>query len=123
MADTLSHATVTFDIPEAAVNTTRPPASPDGQPAVPGEGSLRGLAVTVLTPFASVFAGWLSGVVANNVPGVTLDKTQVTTFMITVATTVLGMALKWLHGWQAHEKLVAAGKATAVKTPNRKSGA
>ena len=39
--------------------------------------------------------------------------------MIAVVTAVLTMALKWLHGWQQRERLVAEGTARPLKKLDR----
>lgn len=82
---------------------------------MPSEGSLRGSFVALLTPFFALFAGWLSGVIANSVPGVTLDKNQIIAFMVAVTTATLGSAVKWLQGWQQHEQRVSDKKAVPLK--------
>jgi hypothetical protein len=69
----------------------------------------------MITPFFALFAGWLAGVVANSVPGVTLDKNQIVAFMVAVTTSVLGAAWKWLQGWQGHEQRVSDGTAVPIK--------
>jgi hypothetical protein len=100
------------------------PQSPDGAggaEATPpvdqriSEGSLLGQFVAILTPFFALLAGWLAGIVAKAVPGVTLDKNQIIAFMVAVTTTALGAGYKWLTGWQEHERRVAAGQAIPVK--------
>lgn len=83
----------------------------------PGEGSMIGRFVAIITPFFAVAAGWLSGVVANNVPGVNLDKGEIVAFMVAVATAALTSGWKWLEGLHKHEQRVAEQKATAIKTP------
>jgi hypothetical protein len=87
----------------------------DSAPAKQSEGSLRGSFIALITPFFTVFAGWLSGLVANNIPGVTLDQNQIVAFMVAVATVILGAAYKWLDGWQKHEARVSQGDAVPVK--------
>lgn len=93
--------------------------SPNGGAEAPktvtSEGSLRGLFVSVITPFFALFAGWIAGVVANAVPGVTLDPNQIIALMVAVTTAGLGAGVKWLQGWQQHEKLVAEDRAVPVK--------
>lgn len=84
-------------------------------PAATTEGSLIGRFVAIITPFFALAAGWLAGVVAKAVPGVTLDKGQIVAFMVAVVTAVLTSGWKWLQGWQQHEKNVADGKSAAVK--------
>jgi hypothetical protein len=91
------------------------PAVAAASPAPVSEGAALGRFVALLTPFFTVAASWLAGIVARNVPGVTLDKTQVVAFMIAVATVCLGSAWKWLQGWQQHELLVAQKLAAALK--------
>lgn len=79
------------------------------------EGSLLGRFVAIITPFFALFAGWLAGVVAKAVPGVTLDRGQIVAFMVAIATTVLTAGWKWLQGWQQHEQNVADGKSPPIK--------
>ncbi len=81
-----------------------------GAPNRETEGSLIGRLVAVLTPLLAVAAGWLAGVVGNAIPGVTLDKNQITAFMVAAVTAVLAAGWKWLAGWQAHEQRVASSK-------------
>jgi hypothetical protein len=91
--------------------TTQDPSNltqPSPTPAA--EGSFLGRFVAIITPFFALFAGWLAGVVAKAVPGVTLDKGQIVAFMIAVTTTALTAGWKWLQGWQQHEQNVADGK-------------
>lgn len=94
--------------PEASPNTARKTAA---------EGSLIGRFVAIITPFFTLFAGWLAGVVAKAVPGVKLDKGQIVVFMVAVATAALTAAWKWLQGWQQHEQNVADLKSPARKAP------
>jgi hypothetical protein len=82
-----------------------------------GEGSLTGRFVAILTPFFAVAAGWLSGVVADNVPGVKLDKGEIVAFMVAVATSVITAAWKWLEGLHKHEQYVANDLATPIREP------
>jgi hypothetical protein len=95
------------------------PTVPDSSaPQTPAaEGSLLGRFVAIITPFFALFAGWLAGVVAHAVPGVTLDPGQIVAFMVAVATTVLTTGWKWLQGWQQHEQNVADGKSPPVRNP------
>jgi hypothetical protein len=81
-----------------------------------GEQSLRGSFVAILTPLFAVFAGWLAGVVANVVPGVTLDQNQVIAFMAAASTSAIAAGYKWLQGWQQHEQRVSDGTAAPVKS-------
>jgi hypothetical protein len=74
-----------------------------------GETSWAGRIVALATPVLAVFAGWVAGWVAQEVPGAHLDQGQVTAFMVAATTTVLGAAWKWLQGWQQHERAVAHG--------------
>ena len=60
-------------------------------------------------------AAWVAAVIARNVPGVTLDQTQVVSFMIAIVAVCLAAAWKWLSGWQQHELLVAQKLAAPVK--------
>lgn len=89
--------------------------TPSPPSATQAEGSLIGRFVAIITPFFALFSGWLAGVVAKAVPGVSLDKGQIVAFMVTVATATLTAAWKWLQGWQQHEQNVADGKSPPVK--------
>jgi len=93
------------------------PGAGGGAPPATTEGSLIGRFVAIITPFFALAAGWLGGVVAKAVPGVTLDKGQIVAFMVAVATSVLTSAWKWLQGWQQHEQNVADGKSAPRKNP------
>lgn len=74
-----------------------------------GETSMLGRFVALLTPVFVVAAGWVAGAVAKAVPGAHLDQNQLVAFMVISATAALTSGLKWLHGWQQHERLVAEG--------------
>lgn len=89
-----------------------------GATEAPSEGSLTGSFVAILTPFFAIAAGWLAGVVAKAVPGVNLDKGQITAFMVAATAAAIAAGYKWLHGWQQHEQRVNSGHETAVKLPN-----
>lgn len=91
------------------------PDDAGADPQATTEGSLIGRFVALVTPFFALGAGWLAGVVAKAVPGVTLDKGQIVAFMVAVATSVLTSAWKWLQGWQQHEQNVADGKSAPRK--------
>lgn len=56
--------------------------------------------VALLTPVFSAAAGWLSTIVAHNVPGLTIPRDQLVAVFIGGATIAGGAALKWLHGRQ-----------------------
>ena len=79
------------------------------------EGSSKGTLVAALTPVIAMVASWITGVAAKNIPGLALDPAQVTAVMIATITAVIGVALKWLQGWQRHEARVAEGTAAPVK--------
>ena len=93
------------------MTTQDPPVPAPAASAPAAEGSLLGRFV------ATLFAGWLAGVVAKAVPGVTLDKGQIVAFMVTVATAALTAGWKWLQGWQQHEQNVAAGSSPPLRNP------
>jgi hypothetical protein len=57
----------------------------------------------------NVYARFIAGRVASKVPGVKLDLTQVTSFMVVASTSALTATWKWLQGWHAHDQLVAQG--------------
>jgi hypothetical protein len=82
------------------------------------EAALIGRFVTIITPFFTLFAGWLAGVVAHAIPGLNLDRGQVVAFMVTASTATLTAAWKWLQGWQQHEQNVADGKVKPLATPS-----
>jgi hypothetical protein len=93
--------------------TDTPAPAPNPQSTT--EGSLIGRFVALLAPVFAIIAGWSAGVVAVHVPGVHLDQTQITAFMVAATTSALTAAWKWLQGWQQHERLVAQGMAAARK--------
>jgi hypothetical protein len=60
--------------------------------------------VALLTPFAA--AGIAAGTawVAQHFPGLpAFNATELTAFALAGVATVIGLAYKWLDGWQAHE--------------------
>ena len=74
-----------------------------------------GRVVLIATPLLTAGAAWVAGLVARHVPGVTLDQTQIVSFMIAIVAVCAGLAWKWLQGWQQHELLVAHGLAAPIK--------
>jgi hypothetical protein len=110
--------TTTATPPTGPAQPPLPQPSPAAQlpsdpgPGTGGETSFLGRYVALLTPFFAIAAGWVAAWVAQHIPGTALDQTQLISFMIAATTAALGAALKWLHGWQQHERLVAAGSAT-----------
>ena len=82
------------------------------------ENSMIGRFVALLTPIFAVLAGAVAAWVAEKIPGVALDQTQIAAFMVVASTSALTAAWKWLHGLQQHERLVAEGKAKAIKPGN-----
>lgn len=84
------------------------------------EASWLGRGVALFTPVFAIAAGWLAGAVAQLVPGAELDENQVTTFMVAATTATLGAGWKWLQGWQQHEREVADGKASPVRSNRQK---
>lgn len=114
---TFDEKTVSFEM-----STTHPAAPPPALPApVPmplpsiSEGAVTNRVVLLATPFVALAAAWVAGVVARHVPGVTLDQTQVVSFMIAIVGVCVAAAWKWLHGWQQHELLVAQRLAAPIK--------
>jgi hypothetical protein len=91
-----------------------------GAPRV--EAALIGRFVTIITPFFTLFSGWLAGLVAHAIPGLNLDRGQVVAFMVTASTATLTAAWKWLEGWQQHEQNVAEGKVLPLATPGDSLG-
>jgi hypothetical protein len=85
------------------------------------EDSKIGQFVAILTPIFAAGAGLIVGWVAKQLPGVQLDQTQITAFMVTIATSALASGWKWLTGWQQHERLVAQGLAVPRKAGRRKA--
>ena len=86
------------------------------------EAALIGRFVTIITPFFTLFSGWLAGLVAHAMPGLKLDRGQVVAFMVTASTATLTAAWKWLEGWQQHEQNVAEGKVVPLATPGDSLG-
>ena len=79
------------------------------------EASMLGRFVTLLTPLFAMLSGAIAAWVAERIPGVELDQAQVAAFMVVAATSALATAWKWLQGLQQHERLVAEGRARALK--------
>jgi hypothetical protein len=59
--------------------------------------------VALLTPFFAAAAGWVATVIADNVPGVTIDRGALEEIFIAGALVALAPAAQWLHGWQKYE--------------------
>lgn len=101
--------TITARTSHAAPTKPRVDASSAELPAGgASEASLLPRFVTLLTPLFAVAAGWIGSWVAQHT-GAQMDQTQVLAFMVVAASSAIGAALKWLHGWQQHEVLVAQG--------------
>jgi hypothetical protein len=106
----------------AATNVVSAPSTAPIQPVAAAavlptisEGAVINRVVLLLTPFVTAAAAWVAGVIARHVPGVTLDQTQVVSFMIAIVVVCLASAWKWLQGWQQHELLVAQRLAAPLK--------
>jgi hypothetical protein len=103
-----------------------PDAMTSSEQVTPGapraEAALIGRFVTIITPFFTLFSGWLAGLVAHAIPGLNLDRGQVVAFMVTASTATLTAAWKWLEGWQQHEQNVAEGKVLPLATPGDSLG-
>ena len=101
----------------AALPTPRAVTSTPLTLAIPtiSEGAVINRVVLILAPFLTVAAAWIAAVVADNIPGLQLDQTQVVSFMIAIVAVCLAAAWKWLQGWQQHELLVAQKLAAPVK--------
>lgn len=61
--------------------------------------------VALLTPLVFVpIAAWVAGLVADHFPGLPpLTSAQVLAVMVSAAVSAIGLAYKWLDGWQKHE--------------------
>jgi hypothetical protein len=79
------------------------------------EGAIINRVVLLIAPVLTAVAAWLAALIARHVPGVTLDQTQIVSFMIAIVAVCLAGAWKWLQGWQQHELLVAQGLAAPIK--------
>ena len=98
--------------PTLVVQGTPPPALV--LPPI-SEGAVINRGVILATPFVTVGAAWVAGLIARHVPGVKLDQTQIVSFMIAIVVVCLSLAWKWLQGWQQHELLVAQRLAAPIK--------
>jgi len=117
-AYTYDETKVTFSMDTAPVTPIPvPPVVVPVPSVVPpvSEGAITNRIVVMVTPFLTIGAAWLSGVIARHVPGVKLDQTQVVSFMIAIVAVCLASAWKWLQGWQQHELLVAQKLAAPIK--------
>jgi hypothetical protein len=56
--------------------------------------------VALLTPFFSAGAGWVTSVIAHNIPGVSVPSGWVAGLFATGTAAAAAAALKWLHGRQ-----------------------
>jgi hypothetical protein len=63
--------------------------------------------VALLTPLFAALAGLITTVISRAVPGVNLNKADVTALFIAGSLTAGGAALKWLHGKQKLEQGLA----------------
>ena len=97
------------------LQTTAPPSQMAVVQPSETENSLIGRFVALFTPIFAVVAGAIAAWVAQQIPGVALDQTQIVAFMVVASTSALTAAWKWLQGLQQHERLVAEGKAKAIK--------
>jgi hypothetical protein len=88
-----------------------------GKEGFPGEGSIIGRVVAILTPIFAAIAAEIAGWTAKEI-GVELNKAEIVAFMIAVATTALTAGWKWLEGLQKHEQRVSEGTAKAIKRPS-----
>jgi hypothetical protein len=59
--------------------------------------------VALATPLFAAAAGWLSTLLAENVPGVTIDQGALEEIFIAGALVALAPAAQWLNGWQKYE--------------------
>jgi hypothetical protein len=91
-----------------------PPPTTISLPPI-SEGAIINRVVLIVTPFLTIGAAWLAGLVGRHVPGVTLDQTQIVSFMIAIVVLCLSGLWKWLSGWQQHELLVAQRLAAPLK--------
>ena len=107
--------------PPPATPAPTPPGQPvpavgPAPPALPvSEGAIINRVVLLITPVLTAVAAWLAALIARHVPGVTLDQTQIVSFMIAIVAVCLAGSWKWLQGWQQHELLVAKGLAAPIK--------
>jgi hypothetical protein len=101
--------------PSAATVSALPVAGVGGGLTAISEGAVTNRVVLLATPFLTVLAAWVAGIIARHVPGVKLDQTQIVSFMIAIVAVCLAGAWKWLQGWQQHELLVAQRLAVPLK--------
>jgi hypothetical protein len=101
----------------AAVTAVPEPVALPAAVALPtvSEGAVINRVVLLVTPFLTAAAAWIAGLIARHVPGLTLDQTQVVSFMIAIVAVCLAGAWKWFQGWQQHELLVAQRLAAPIK--------
>lgn len=59
--------------------------------------------VALATPLFAAGAGWLATLLADNVPGVSIDQGALEEIFIAGALVALAPAAQWLHGWQKYE--------------------
>jgi hypothetical protein len=71
-------------------------------PGAPASGGIWSIerVVALLTPFFSAGAGWVTSIIANNIPGVSIPSGWVAGLFATGTTAAAVAALKWLHGRQ-----------------------
>lgn len=60
--------------------------------------------VVLLSPFFAGVSAWIVTRVAEFMPGVNLDETELTALFIAAFLAAAEMARQWLKGWQKHEE-------------------
>ena len=60
--------------------------------------------VALVTPLAAPIAGYLTSLLATEVPGLELPKSAVEEIFIAGSLIALAPAAQWLHGWQKWEQ-------------------
>jgi hypothetical protein len=68
--------------------------------------------VTILTPLFAVAAGWVSTVIAQVIPGVTIPQDQIVAFFVAGSTAAAAAAIHWLHGRQQFVAFTDQAKST-----------
>jgi hypothetical protein len=69
--------------------------------------------VALATPLYAVAAGWLAILLADNVPGVSIDDGALEEIFIAGALAALVPAAQWLYGWQKWEGRTAESQQAA----------
>ena len=78
--------------------------------------------VALITPPCALAAGWAASWLADNVPGLNINRENLQAVFIAGAAAVVAPALQWLYGWQKwearqEEAITAAAQGFPTQAP------